>query len=396
MSAKKEMNAKSDIQEIFSPGRVNIIGEHTDHQKGYVFPVCIDLGLNLYFTPRLDSKIHIFSEHFKEIDKFDMNKIIKANNWTDYVRGTALEFIKLNQITFQYENIKGANIWIKNDLPVGGGLSSSAALENGVFKILEIVNNVKFSDMDAINACWKAETQFVGVLCGIMDQFVIRCGRKNEAILINCANLDYEYIPIHDKYLFILIDTNIKRNLISSKYNKRIEECFQAQKLLKENRKINEYISELELIEFEDIEKEFEKSIAKRVKHVLSENNRVLKFKQSLIENHNSIGGLIFESHQSLRADFESSWERADKIVDYCKTDKNILGARMVGAGWGGSVLLLIKKKNRQNVKNELATFFLHEFSEQSKIIEITMENGVSRRTLSSPLNPLIVSFLIE
>ena len=356
-----------------APGRVNLIGEHTDHQMGLVFPVCIDLEINAWATPRNDSQFVIHSETLNDRDRFDGSDVKKATGWKNYVRGTVKLF-------YEHQGaINGANIWITSNIPIGSGLSSSAALEMAIISILEAIQGQRLHDEEAIRLCWRAENEFVGLSCGIMDQFVIRKGRKNHAMLLNCKNLSHKYIKTPQNVSFLVIDTLIPRELTISPYNQRIHELSVARQQLHDAGVQNKHFGDLHPYDFEKISKHISSPYRQRARHVVSENERVRNFQQCFVDGNLEIAGqLLYKSHASLKDDFKASWARADALVDYVKTINGVYGARMTGAGWGGSILMLVDYLPTSSIKKYINRWFVEEFDEKPLIYELTVSTGVS------------------
>jgi galactokinase len=374
-----------------SPGRVNIIGEHTDHQNGFVLPMCIDLALTVWAFQRKDKKIHVYSEMMDEFDTFDTKKIKKLNGWKNYVRGVVDKFQEI------HGECIGANIWISSSLPKESGLSSSAALELAIFETFEQLSNVKITDIEVIKACWQVENEFVGVSCGVMDQFVVKVGKKNHAVQINCADLSYNQITLPEQITFIIVDTKKPRNLTQTPYNQRIKECSSALKQLREAGLNISNLSDLNLENFNEYEKLLTDPYIRRVHHVISENERVKAFQQLITDSTVNAGQLLYESHASLKENFEATWQRADKLVEYCKIVEGVYGARMTGAGWGGSVLVMIKSNLESNIRKKIINWFKDEFNEYPNIITAQTHDGVTSEYIPfSKVNKNIIEFITQ
>ena len=385
------------IFKVQTAGRINIIGEHTDHQLGFVLPISINAKITIYGTKRDDKQILAYSENFNEkyilpiskIENFSPHKGV----WFNYVIGIAKWFNNRNPMTH------GCNIIITSELPQGAGLSSSAALEIGLLTLFEHIYEFVFDPYDAINLCWEVENNFIGVKCGIMDQFIVKFGLENIALKINCADLTYEKVKLPLNMRLLIIDTNVKHSLIKTPYNTRIEECkFALKKIISLGFNISN-LSELSLNDLQEIRKKLEIPYYSRVKHVVTENIRVNKFydilKDQEATNTNQtllkLGKLLYESHESLRLDFESSWERADLIVEYCKKKlpSEIYGARMVGGGWGGAVLIMVNTNSIQKINKNLEDWFSSNFHEKAIIYQFRTSNGTEFSRISKNELPL-------
>lgn len=326
----------------FSPGRVNIIGGHTDYNGGNVLPFCVDKGLFAAVSIRDDSKFKIFSENFnlEGIVSIDLatSKFERKDRYFDYLLGVIKE-LEMMDLNLDH----GLNICLSSNLPVGGGLSSSAAL---CMLLLEIINDEFEFGLDCltrVKLARKVENDFIGVNCGIMDQFVIGFGKKDKAVFLNAKTLDYEYVDlVLDDYSLVLINSQISRTLKTSKYNDRQKETSDALKILQKTYKID-YLCDLNVKDLEQILSLLsDQTLKKRVKHVITESNRV-EIAKTALNNHDYqlLGKLLTEAHQSAKDDYEISAPVLDKMVDLA-LENNALGAKMIGGGFGGSILVLV------------------------------------------------------
>lgn len=376
---------------IYSPGRFNIIGEHTDHQGGLVLPACLQLGITMHFNKADDNKIRVYSKTYDEYDEFNALDFDLESGWRAYVRGA----IKIFQIKTRIKT--GLRIWIESDMPISGGLSSSAALEIGLLNGLSKLFNIEFTDDTLIAMAHQVETEYVGVKCGIMDQTIVQLGNKNHALLLNCSTLKYEYLHIPKNIKFILIDTLIKRDLIDSEYNTRVEELHSAMDKIQNDIRFNnpEYLSELDEKHLDLLEKILLNNEYKRVKHVITENSRVQEFCNSL--RHGELvraGEILFQSHRSLMEYFKVSWPLADTIIEYIEnTDlSGVFGARMIGAGWGGSILVMLDENYFQSFQKQFTSWASDYLDESFPITEMLISDGVKQ--IDSILNEKISKFL--
>ncbi|MCF8009082.1 MAG: galactokinase, partial [Halanaerobiales bacterium] len=289
-----------------APGRVNIIGEHTDYNNGFVLPMAIDKKMFFVAQLRDDQTINLYSYDYNEKYSFSINNFnfSPKKMWANYIMGVVSEFKKLKK------DIKGADILFSGDIPQGAGLSSSAALEVGIAYLLNDLNDFKISPQEQAFLSQRAENDFVGVKCGIMDQYISRLGKKDHLLLLDCKTNQYELVPFRsDKYIFMIIDSKVERGLVDSKYNKRREECEAAVKFF--NKKLNKNVESLRSVNFSELQKyknKIDKTIYRRVKHVISENHRVLESVKALKESiFKKLGDLMYQSHKSLSEDYEVS-----------------------------------------------------------------------------------------
>lgn len=341
LSKFKSIFNEEPKEEYFSPGRVNIIGEHIDYNGGLVAPCIITQGTTALVSKRKDDKLYLFSTNFEElgVKVISLNDLEyrKEDEWTNYVKGV---FYFLKQKGYSFD--KGLNILISGNIP-NGGLSSSASLESLILKIAKQEYNLDITNLDSILLCVKVENEFMGVSSGVMDQYSIINGKKNNLTLIDCNKLTHEYVPfnLEGKKLLIL-NTNKKRTLQDSKYNERFNECQKALKIFKEVLNINNLceMSTKEFLENKHLLKD--EILEKRVRHVITEQERVIDFKKALLENDwDKISRLMSESHRSLKEDYEVTGFHLDSMVEACN-ELGIVAARMTGAGFGGNAICII------------------------------------------------------
>lgn len=344
-----------------APGRINIIGEHTDYNDGFVLPFAVDRYVWIEIME--NDVFEIVSEEFKEKKIFEVPK--KTNTWSDYVMGVVWAFEKRG-----YE-VKPLKIIIHSNLPIGAGLSSSAALEVAVTYGISNVMGFNMDQMEIVEIARSSEVEFVGVKCGIMDQFTAVFAKKNHAIFLDTMNLYYEYIPLNMKgYEIYLVDSNVKHELASSEYNKRRQECEKVLKILKKNSFREVHRDDLEILEG---------VLFKRAKHVLDENDRVLKSVKALKQgNMEKLGELLIQSHESLRDLYEVSCKETDFIVDFLVNKEGILGARMVGGGFGGGVIVLSKEGSFSEYEKILKESYKRKFGKNLEVLNVKSSDGIT------------------
>ena len=327
----------------FTPGRVNLIGEHIDYNGGFVFPCALSFGTYAICRKREDQNFNLFSINFPEdnIINFNINELIKTNVWGDYCKGV-IKVIKDNNFNIPF----GLDIVFYGNIPNGAGLSSSASLEVLMGTILNTTFNLNIPMIDIVKYSQKAENEFIGVSCGIMDQFAVGMGKKDHAILLNCDTLDYEYAPISlENASIVIMNTNKRRGLADSKYNERRNSCEEALKDL-QNSNINiNNLCDLSLKEFEEVKHSIKSEEALlRATHAVSENERVLNSIKALKKNDiETFGKLMNESHISLRDNYEVTGFELDSIVKFAWKEPGTIGARMTGAGFGGCAVSIVK-----------------------------------------------------
>lgn len=328
---------------FFSPGRINIIGEHIDYHAGYVLPLAISLGTHAVLKPRKDSKCLLYSEGFSNKPyELDLNNLKKEQKlkWVNYVIGM-ITYIKEEG----YIVNKGFNIYIKGTIPAGAGLSSSASLEVLIGLIIRELNNLDISLVDIALLGKKVENKYLGLNSGIMDQFSIALGKKNSCIKLDTNSLIYEYIPFNlgEDYELVIGFTNKQRSLVDSKYNERFFETNKALKLINKTYKVKNLV-DLKLEDLNKLKDKLGPLLYKRTKHIITEQERVLKVNEALInKNIKEVGRLLYEGHKSLSYDYEVSGKELDTLVKLFK-DKQAIGARQTGAGFGGSMIAIVRK----------------------------------------------------
>ena len=341
----KELFGYEAESKFFSPGRVNLIGEHTDYNGGHVFPCAIHKGTYALVKKRDDKKFRMYSENFEKLGiiEFLLDNLVneKEHKWVNYPKGVVKMFIEAG-----YKIDSGFDVLFYGNIPNGSGLSSSASIEIVTSIILKDLYNLDIDMVEMVKLSQKAENQFIGVNSGIMDQFAVGMGKKDNAILLDCNTLKYSYAPVILKDEVLVIgNTNKKRGLADSKYNERRAECEEALKDLQKELDIQS-LGELSVEEFNKSEKLIKNEInRKRAKHAVYENQRTIKAQKELMEgNLEEFGRLMNESHVSLRDDYEVTGIELDTMVEIAWNQEGVIGSRMTGAGFGGCTISIIKK----------------------------------------------------
>lgn len=335
----------------FSPGRVNLIGEHVDYLGGNVFPTGIDLGTYAFVTKRQDKEIHFLSENFKEkgVIIADLDNLVykESDNWTNYCKGMFKAF-QQKGVTFEH----GYNILVYGTLPNGAGLSSSASLEVLIGTMIKYELNLDVDMVEIVKTAQDVENNFVGVNCGIMDQFAVGMSKENTAIYLNTNTLEYELVPLDLKdYTLVIANSNKKRALADSKYNERRSETDKGLDILQKNGVEVKELCDLSARDLEEV-KHFisDPIISKRVHHAVHENQRTKDAVVALTKGDLlTFGTLMNQSHDSLRDDYEVSCKELDTLVDSFRT-YGAIGARMTGAGFGGCAIALVKTDSLTDV----------------------------------------------
>ena len=360
---------KTEPLMIFSPGRINIIGEHTDYNDGFVFPAAVNKGI-VAAIGKSDSKSSIaFAADKKETLEFSLNQIkpLVQGSWQNYILGVVAE------IQNRSKTIGNFNIVFGGDIPGGAGMSSSAALENSVVFGLNELFDLGLSKDDMILISQKAEHNYVGVKCGIMDQYASMFGIKNNALLLDCRTVKSKPFEIDFKaYELILINTNVKHSLSDSAYNDRRSVCESIAEMLNVKALRDATEHDLETIKDQVIPESYQKAL-----YVIQENERVVKASKAIGDGDlKTLGKLIYASHNGLQNQYKVSCEELDFLVEQAKTNPNILGARMMGGGFGGCTINLVHKNFKNKVK-KIAKEYELEFKIKPSVYSIKLEDGV-------------------
>ena len=336
---------KQGVRVFFSPGRVNLIGEHTDYNGGHVFPCALSFGTYGAIALRDDKVVRMYSENFddKGIISFDIENLKndKEHDWANYPKGV-IDVLRKHG----YDVNKGFDMFVYGNIPNGAGLSSSASLELLMAVMMNDIYDFNIYRVELVKYCQEAENDFIGVNCGIMDQFAIGMGKDSSAILLDCNTLEYKYSNVNLKdEVIVIANTNKRRGLADSKYNERRGECEEELKELQGELKINA-LGELTEDEFEKNKHLIKNDVrAKRAKHAVYENQRTLKAVKALENNDiDTFGKLMNESHNSLRDDYEVTGKELDTLVDLASKQEGTIGSRMTGAGFGGCTVSIVKK----------------------------------------------------
>jgi galactokinase len=325
-----------------APGRVNLIGEHTDYNDGYVLPMAIERETVVAAAPRADRKVRVYSLSVDEAQEFDLDARGESQRgiWLDYVEGVA-RVLEARGIV-----LRGADLAISSDVPAGAGLSSSAALEISTGLALASVSGKEIERVALALAGQQAEHEYVGTKCGIMDQLVSALGRAGHALLIDCRALEATHIPLDTSEVVVAIcDTRVKHELSSSQYNLRRAECERGVELLRQNIPGIRALRDVTIEQFVRYESELPETVKRRCRHVITENARTLAAAEALRQGDlGELGRLMGESHHSLRDDYEVSCLELDVMVEIARGVGGVLGARMTGGGFGGATVNLVRR----------------------------------------------------
>jgi galactokinase len=341
-----------DAPRLFrSPGRVNLIGEHTDYSQGFVMPVAIDFETWLAAAPRSDRRLKIHSVEFSETVEFDLaDASHERPHWSDYVRGVVLQLIAAGY------DLPGADLLIESSVPMGAGLSSSASVEVATGYAMLSLAGVTANKRELPALAQRAENEFVGAHVGIMDQFICCNGIAGHALMLDCRSLDFTPLPIPQQTSLVIANTMVKHSIAGGEYNLRRRECEQAVARLRENVPGISSLRDVSLAALENFSSSLPPTIRKRALHVVTENHRVLAAADALRNADVSrFGELMYESHQSLRDLYQVSSPELDVMVELASHLPGVYGSRMTGGGFGGCTVTLVEKRNSENVRRQLA-----------------------------------------
>lgn len=342
---KEIFKYNGEVKTFFSPGRVNLIGEHTDYNGGFVFPCALDFGTYAVVKKREDKIFRMYSKNFENLGiiEFNFDNLVydKKDDWGNYPKGVVKTFLDRN-----YKIDSGFDVLFLGNIPNGAGLSSSASIEVLTAVILKDLFKLDVDMIEMVKMCQVAENKFIGVNSGIMDQFAVGMGKKDNAILLDCNTLKYEYVPVKLKNMSIVIaNTNKKRGLADSKYNVRRNSCEEAVKVLNKNGVNIKYLGELTVAEFEKVKHYItDEEQLKRATHAVTENERAKVAVEFLKKDDIAeFGKLMNKSHISLRDDYEVTGLELDSLVEAAWEEKGTVGSRMTGAGFGGCTVSIVE-----------------------------------------------------
>lgn len=364
----------------FAPGRINLIGEHTDYNGGHVFPAAITIGTYGVARKREDQTIRLYSENFSELGVIDLSLIDlvykKEDDWTNYPKGMMHYLIEQGHAID-----KGLDILFYGTIPNGAGLSSSASIELLTGVILNDLFDLKIKMLDLVITGKRVENQFIGVNSGIMDQFAIGMGKQDHAIFLDTTTLDFDLVPAKfGEYAIAIMNTNKRRELADSKYNERRAECELALSRLQTILPI-ESLGELTEEHFEKNKKVIaDECLIKRAKHAVTENQRTIKAKKYLAENDLArFGQLLNDSHASLKEDYEVTGIELDTLVEEAQKIPGVLGARMTGAGFGGCAIALVKETEMAYFIHQVGRIYQEKIGYSAEFYSANVDDGARK-----------------
>ncbi len=366
---------RPEVPRIFqAPDRVNLIGDHTDYNDGFVLPAAIDRQIVVAATPRRDSLVNVYALDFNQWDHFDLrNEIgrLNENLWGNYIRGMAWSLLR------EGIQLKGMDAAVAGNIPIGAGLSSSAAIEVAAGWAMLQLSDQECDRKSLALAAQKAENDFVGMRCGIMDQYICCLGRQDHALLIDCRDLGYRALPLPSGARIVIVDSGVHRGLVDMAYNARRLECEAAAAHFGVRA-----LRDVDLIAFEKRAHELDPTVRRRTRHVITENERTLATAEALAaDDLKAVGRLMVASHASLRDDFEVSCPELDLLVQIALDVEGVYGARMTGAGFGGSMVALVQPEVAADLTEAVAARYSPKSGCQATAYVCKASEGVSEIT---------------
>lgn len=361
---------------VRAPGRVNLIGEHTDYNDGFVLPAAIDRATFIAASPRTDNRVRVLAADLNEEDEFGIDQIERSGMrpWSNYIRGMIKSLLTAGHV------INGADMVVASSVPRGAGLSSSAALEVATGYVFQLFHNLNILGEELALMAQATENHFVGVNCGIMDQFIVTLGQANHALLIDCRDLNYQAVPLPTGVSVVICDSHIERTLAGSAYNQRRAECDQAVDILKQQLPGIKALRDVTSAQLNEHGHLLPPVVRQRARHVISENERVIAGVNTLqAGNVAEFGRLMNASHASLRDDYAVSIPEMDALVASAQRVSGCFGSRLTGAGFGGCTVSLVANEAVERFRHEVAAAYLASTGRSATIYVTQAADGVSR-----------------
>jgi galactokinase len=357
---------------FYSPGRINLIGEHIDYNDGFVMPAAIDKGIFFGIALNNSAKINCYSIDFDESISVPLSEVRKREGWKNYVLGVVNEFLKLKL------DVKGFDCAFGGNIPIGGGMSSSAALEGGISFGLNELCNFKMNRKELALLGQRAEHNFPGVMCGIMDQYANMMGKKNTVILLDTRNVTNEYIPLNIQgYEIILINTKVHHSLASSEYNQRRKECEKGMEILKKGLGVQSFRDIKDPSELLPFKEEMGEKVYKRCLFVVEEILRTKKAGKLLKENDLiGFGKLMFQTHEGLKDLYEVSCKELDFLVEAAQENPDVIGARLMGGGFGGCTINIVRSEGVAGFLTEILPAYKKKFDIDAENYHVKVVDG--------------------
>jgi galactokinase len=381
---RRKYKTQGRPQVVRAPGRVNLLGEHTDYNEGFVFPMAIDAGITMVGALNGTNQIQLYSLDFEASDRFSVEEIVPSSSrrWTNYLRGVCAEFKKAGL------PLQGLDLILEGNVPQGAGLSSSAALEVAAALLISALHDWEMDRVELVKLAQRAENDFVGVASGIMDQFASMMGQKDHALFLDCRSLDYELIPTpfeQQGYSVVVTNTRVQRGLVESEYNARRQECSEAVEHLKRHLPGISSLRDVSMDQMPLIQA-LPPVLAQRARHVVTENDRVLQGILALQAGDLvRFGQYLNASHDSLRFDFEVSCPELDLLVELAQKVQGVLGSRMTGAGFGGCTISLVPQRSLNFFKETVSREYRAQTGLEPEIFVFSASQGARTMEAAAP-----------
>lgn len=378
-------NIETKFKELFTsspvifraPGRINLLGEHTDYNDGFVLPASIDKEMVFCIEKNTSpSKCNLYAYDLKEDFSFDIHNMSPVSlGWPNYIMGVVDEILKAGKMIGGFNMVFGGNI------PLGAGLSSSAALESGVATALNDIFELRFNKIEIIKMAQMAEHNYAGVKCGIMDQFASVMGKENHAFKLDCRTLEHSYFPIDlEEYQIILCDTKVKHALASSEYNTRRIECETGMDIIKKEHPKAVNLRDVSLDLIHSYKGKIPDEVYDRCSYVVEEIDRVEQATEALkTKNIEEMGRLMYKTHDGLSNKYSVSCKELDFLVDETKNLDYVAGARMMGGGFGGCTINLVKRDKIEEFKKNMLSKYLKKYNIDAEIYQVEITNGAGK-----------------
>lgn len=365
---------------IRSPGRVNLIGEHTDYNEGFVLPAAIDKAIYLAIGPRTDDELHFVAQDFNETYQGSLNQLVPTQTWADYLLGVVAQLRLLGH------RLGGFNCVFGGTIPVGAGLSSSAALENAVGFALNELFSLGLDRLTLLKLSQRAENDFVGAKVGIMDMFASMMGRADHVIKLDCRSLEYTYAPLHmDGVRIVLCDSRVKHSLVTSEYNTRRSECEAGVRFLRTYYPEIKSLRDVTMVMLDEHLRDTEPLIYRRCAYVVQENSRLLDGVAALEANDlAAFGQLMYGSHEGLSKWYEVSCPELDILVALAQQQPGVLGARMMGGGFGGCTINLVQEDGLDDFTDLITKQYKAQTGIDAYFYVCKLEDGTSTTSTSA------------
>lgn len=359
-----------------APGRINLIGEHTDYNEGFVLPAAVDKMITYAVKPNNAGKYRFFAYDLNESFETPVDKIERSNSaWANYLLGVIAQFVNSGKLVPAFDCVFGGNV------PLGAGMSSSAAIEVGIAYAINDMYNLGCSKLEMTRFAQMAEHEYAGVNCGIMDQFASMHGKMNQVIKLDCRSLEFEYFPLNmANHMLVLVNTGVKHSLASSEYNKRRTECETGVRVLQKYYSTVKSLRDVTLDMLEAHKQELDDIVFKRCSYIVEENIRLADACKALSNgDFATFGKNMYGSHCGLRDKYQVSCAELDQLVEIAKTVPGVLGSRMMGGGFGGCTITLVEKSRVADFENAIKKCYKTPNGGDPEIFEVIIADGAHR-----------------